>query len=216
MPDVMEVTVYRFEELPERAKETARQWYRESCLDYDWHDDTFEDFARICEILGVSLKTTPVRLYGGGTRDKPRIYFSGFSSQGDGACFEARYRYARGAHREIRAYAPQDEELHRIADAFRDVQRRSFYQLTADATHQGRYYHEYSMSVAVERGDTHYGDASEHAENAIAEILRDLARWLYRALEKEYDYLTSDPVVDEAIAANGFRFTEAGGRLAKL
>jgi hypothetical protein len=32
--------------------------------------------------------------------------------------------------------------------------------------------------------------------------MRDLARWLYRTLEKEYDYLTSDEAVWEAIQAN--------------
>ena len=33
--------------------------------------------------------------------------------------------------------------------------------------------------------------------------MRDLARWLYRQLELEYNYLTSDEAVDETIGANG-------------
>ena len=36
-----------------------------------------------------------VQLMGGGSLQKPRIYFSGFWSQGDGACFEGRYAHAR-------------------------------------------------------------------------------------------------------------------------
>ena len=35
---------------------------------------------------------------------------------------------------------------------------------------------------------------------------------LYRQLEREYDYLTSDEVVDGAIVANRYTFTEAGRR----
>ena len=42
--------------------------------------------------------------------------------------------------------------------------------------------------------------------------LRDLARWLYRQLEREYEYQTSDAVVDEAIIANGYTFTNSGRR----
>ncbi|KDT42169.1 hypothetical protein AD15_4304, partial [Escherichia coli 3-105-05_S4_C2] len=37
-----------------------------------------------------------------------------------------------------------------------------------------------------------------------------LAFWLYRQLENEYDWLTSDAAVDEAIHINAYTFTEAG------
>ena len=40
--------------------------------------------------------------------------------------------------------------------------------------------------------------------------MRDLARWLYRRLECEYRHQTSDAVVDETIAVNGWTFTGAG------
>ena len=77
MPRTVETVVYEIEELSEAAKEHARAWYRETCLDHDWHDAVFEDFETICTILGVTLRTSPVRLVGGGTRDKPQIYWSG-------------------------------------------------------------------------------------------------------------------------------------------
>ena len=35
MPQVIEITVYTIEELPDAAKEAARGWYRETCLDYE-------------------------------------------------------------------------------------------------------------------------------------------------------------------------------------
>jgi hypothetical protein len=44
------------------------------------------------------------------------------------------------------------------------------------------------------------------------ESLRDLARWLYRQLEAEYDHLTSDEVVDDGIVINEYTFTDAGRR----
>ena len=51
---------------------------------------------------------------------------------------------------------------------------------------------------------------TDDAEDVVMETLRDLARWLYRQLEREYDALTSDEAVDEAITANAYTFTEAG------
>lgn len=101
MPEVIETTVYRLDELSEAARDKARTWYRDSAFDYDWHDTVTEDFARAAEILGVELLTRPARLMGGGTRQHPCIWFSGFWSQGDGACFEGRYAYAKGAPQKI-------------------------------------------------------------------------------------------------------------------
>lgn len=212
MSEIIETTVYGLDELSDAAKEKARAWYRQVGFDDDWYEFVYEDFQCIAEILGLRLKTVPVRLYGGGTRQKPCIWFSGFWSQGDGACFEGRYSHAKGAPRKIRDHAPKDGELHRIADALQAIQRRNFYQLHADITHRDRYYHEYCMSISVERDSPTCQDRTADAEDVVAEVLRDLARWLYRQLEREYEYFTSDEVVDEAIIANTYTFTDAGHR----
>ncbi|MFM7443306.1 MAG: antitoxin of toxin-antitoxin stability system, partial [Tabrizicola sp.] len=178
----------------------------------DWWDAVYDDFERICAILGVDLNTHPVRLMGGGTRARACIWFSGFSSQGDGACFEATVRHVKGSPHEIRAYAPKDQALHGIADRLQDAQRRNFYQLSAAVTHRGRYYHEFCMTIDVTR-DSPTGQApAEGSEETVVEALRDLSRWLYRQLEAEYNHLTSDDAVDEGIIINAYTFTEAGRR----
>jgi hypothetical protein len=212
MPQIVKTTVYRLDELSGEAKDQARAWYRGVALDNDWHEFVYEDFERICAILGVRLKTSTMRLTGGGTRQKPRIYFSGFSSQGDGASFEAHYAYKKEALKDIHQYAPQDAELHRIAAVLQTIQRRNFFQLHAEATHRGRYYHELCMAISVERDSPTYQDMTADAEDIVTEALRDLARWLYRQLEREYEYQTSDEAVDEAIQANEYSFTESGRR----
>ena len=212
MPEIIETTVYRLDELSDAAKEKARAWYRQTGFDHDWFEFVYDDFERICAIVGVDLKTVRVRLYGGGVRLNPCIWFSGFWSQGDGACFEGRYRYAKDAPRKIRDHARKDGELHRIADALQVIQRRDFYQLHATVTHRDRYYHEYCMAISVERDSPTYQDMTADAEETVIEALRDLARWLYRQLEREYDYLTSDDIVDDAITANAYTFTAAGRR----
>ena len=212
MPEIIETTVYQLGELSDAAKDIARAWYREGGFDYEWYDSVFEDFQRIAEILGIRLKTRAARLYGGGTRQEPQISFTGFWSQGDGASYQAFYAYRKNATREIRSYAPKDTRLHAIADDLQVAQRRNFYQLRADVSHRGHYYHEYCMAISVERDSPTCQDMTEDAEDAVIEALRDLARWLYRQLERERDYLSSDEAVDETIAANEFTFTETGQR----
>lgn len=212
MPEAICTTVYRFEELSEDAKGRARGWYRELAPHDDWWDAVYEDFERVCEILGIRLKTTPVRLIGGGARQRPCIWLSGFWSQGDGACFEGYLSHAKGVTHRIRDYAPQDATLHGIADTLQAIQKRNFYQLCAEASHRSSYYHEYTMSVHVTRDSATWQPPSEDAEEIVTEALRDLARWLYRQLEAEYEHLTSDDAVEESIILNEYTFTEAGRR----
>ena len=212
MPRIIETTVYTIDELSGAAKENARIWYRDQGLHDEWYDFVYEDFETICRMLGITLATTPVRLYGGGTRDKPQVHFSGFASQGDGASFAGRYSYARRAGSAIRAHAPQDAELHRIADELQAVQRRNFFQLHSSIRQSGRYYHEYTMAIEVERDSPTWQPMTDGAEDTVTEALRDLARWLYRQLQSEYEHQTSDEAVDEIVSANAWTFTSDGTR----
>ncbi len=212
MPEIIETTVYQLDELCDAGREKARAWYRESAFDDDWYSAVFADFENVAEILGIRFKTRAIRLCGGGTRNEPRIHFTGFWSQGDGACFEAYYAHAKGAPRRIREYAPRDEALHRIADTLTEIQRRNFYQLRAETTRCGRYCHAYSMAVSVGRDSPTYQDMTVTADQDVTEALRDLAHWLYRQLAREYDHLSADEAVDEIISANGYTFTSSGRR----
>lgn len=212
MPQVIATTVYRLDELSEGAKDRARAWYREGGFDHDWFDAVYEDFQRIAEILGIRLKTRTTRLVGGRTREDPCIWFSGFCSQGDGACWEGVYVYRKSAAADLRAYAPQDKTLHRIAETLQAAQQQNFYQLRAEVTHRGNYYHAFSMAIDVTRDCPALQELVGNAEAIVIGALRDLANWLYRQLEQEYDYLTSDEAVDETLVANGYTFIEEGRR----
>ena len=171
MPKIIETTVYEFHELSDAAKEKARAWFREGAGDHDWHEFIYDDFEQICHILGIALRTRPVRLMGGGTRQKPCIYFTGFYSQGDGACFEATYTYEKGAARRIRDYAPQDRELHAIAGRLFEIQRANFFQLRAEARHRGRYCHAYCMEISAWRDSPGGQEMTDGADDAAHRVL---------------------------------------------
>ena len=83
MPRIVKTSVFTIDELSDAAKENARIWYRDQGLHDDWYDFVYEDFETICRIhRHDALKTSPVRLYGGGTRDKPQILLDRFLESG--------------------------------------------------------------------------------------------------------------------------------------
>lgn len=65
-----------FEQLDERAKIEAKVWYEQHWLDYEWWDCVEDDWKERLEKKGFM---------------DPKISFSGFWSQGDGASFTCRY-----------------------------------------------------------------------------------------------------------------------------
>jgi hypothetical protein len=210
--EVIERKIFKFAELSPRAKERARQWWRDG-FDDDLVDLNSDDFGTIAGILGIEFDYDYHDTVGGQRRGSPRILYSGFSCQGDGACFEGRYTYAKGAPKAIRAYAPKDERLHAIADALQAAQRPHFYKLEARVKHSGHYYHEYCTDIEVTDGDDYGSRDLTEASKAITEALRDFMRWIYRQLEADYEYQMSDESVDESIECNEYEFDEEGKRV---
>lgn len=58
------------------------------------------------------------------------------------------------------------------------------------------------MWLDVTRGSPTSQPPTEDAEETVLEALCDLARWLYRQLQAEYDHLTSDEAIEEGIIVN--------------
>ena len=198
-------TLYKFSELSPEAQQHALE--NQSRFESEYFDPEFvyDDAATIADLFGLDLRQTRKD---GGHFYEPTIYYSGFCYQGDGACFEGTYSYKSGALKAVTEYAPQDHELHRIVKALQDVQRKNFYQLTAKCKHSGHYCHSGCMSVDVERADEK--ELTQAAEETVKDCLRDFADWIYKQLEDEYDYVTSEAACREAIEANEYEFTEKG------
>lgn len=141
----------------------------------DWHDSTIDDAKAIAALMGWQIDN---------------VYYSGFSSQGDGACFTGRMGYAKGCATAVKSYAPADTTLHRIAERWQELQRRCFYSIECKVTHSGRYYHEYCTEFETLIGSARdwYSDFPDDKAEECKDIARDFMRWIYRALEREYDY----------------------------
>lgn len=191
----MQTSVFTFDQLDDNAKEKAREWYRECALNYDWWDCVYEDAKTAGELLGIDID---------------EIGFSGFWSEGDGAHFTGTYSYRKGSVQAVASYTGgSDEELIAIAKRLQRVQRRNFYRLCATVRHHGHYQHEYCTEIEVYPYDNVY-IMTDDWEGEVMDALRDFMRWIYRQLEREYTWLTSDENVDEGIRANGYEFYEDG------
>lgn len=210
------IVLYTFDELSSQAKEKAREWWL-GCVDENDYDATIEDAVHMGELLGIEIEARPWTNTSGFNGSSPKVYWSGFCCQGDGACFEGAYRYKKGAVKAVKTETSAgrddaskgDRELLRIAQGLQEIQRKNFYQLAASTRQDGYYMHSQCMSVDVSRDDK---EMTQDAEEVVTQLLRDFADWIYSQLELENEYIYSDENVDEAIRANEYTFTVDGKR----
>lgn len=208
MPRTKTITLYRFNELSDKAKARARTWYRDaSAGDNYFAEPVIEKAVCMAGIIGIDIQTHAVKLRNGTTRRDPSIWWSGFYSQGDGASFEGSYLYRKGAHRRIREEAPTDTELHRITDELCSVQKRYNYSLTASVTHRGHYSHK----IQIDR-NSGPNEINGDDMKAVEELLRAFMRWIYQQLQAAYKYENADAQIDETIRANEYEFDVDGDR----
>lgn len=172
--------------------------YRDINVDHDnWYEWTIENFK--AEMLkDYSINVT-------------NVYFSGFWSQGDGACFEGSALFPNFMDN----FKPDDYPMirklleHNGSVIFRSEQR-------------GHYNHENCTSFTYEVEDMYQVldaptefqedlvtvfqrqldiEVPQFEEEAI-EFFKDKMREVYRTLEKDYEYQVSDEAVWETIVAN--------------
>lgn len=198
-----------FDQLSDEAKERARARERDHALDYGWWEYTYEDAVCMGALMGIEIDERARRGAGGREIKEYEISFSGFCSQGDGACFEGRYRCAPDAVSAIQAET-SDEELLRIAQELTAVQVASKLQgtggITVTITTGGYYAHSGTMNATVsfDSDDTPDADQYNAVEDRVLQLMRDFADWIYRSLEQEADYLTSDECIDERLVDETF------------
>jgi len=189
-------TVYNFSELSEEAKEHVIETLHDINTDSNyWHDSTIDQFHSILNILGFNYT---------------KIYYSGFWSQGDGACFTCdSFNYQAGSIKELKKEYPQWVELHEFLDTFMAALKKYFYNIDIKLTHSGMYYHENSVStdITINRDGAWISD---EGHELFEDILRDFMRLIYKSLEEEHDYLSSKESIIETIECNEYEFTAEG------
>ena len=172
-------------------------------VDYDrWYEPRIYDQKDILNKLGFA---------------DPEIYFTGFYSQGDGASFTGEYTgYNKKEILELKNEYPQDKELHEIIDRFLDfnvcIEENYDIYVKIDKNHM--YCHEETMYINQAYIDLPLPDDDEEdIEYTFIELCKDIARYFYEWLKKDYEYLESDESVLETILLNDYIFDEDGNIL---
>jgi hypothetical protein len=117
------------------------------------------------------------------------IYYSGFYSQGDGASFTA---------------TGNIEKLVEKASHKKDIELITFHRLFND------YCPECSMMIDIDYNTEKLPDYRDTLEDNLLKNARNEAKAIYKHLQNEYDYLTSDDAIIETILANDYDFREDG------
>jgi len=187
------------------TKEELIDKYRDINTDYDWWDCTESDLKDDLAEQGFRMSA---------------MFFSGFSSQGDGACFTGHMSDWKKFCEKV----PQFVTDFPNTAIFLQDEGGNY-----TITHTGRYYHRYStshdyeadvesqvellslvtdaipqddieadMRLAIYKAALEEGDVGDW----LKDYFRDMMSDLYDRLEQEYEYQTSDEAVWETIQAN--------------
>ena len=198
MPKTVEVKVFKFEELSPEAKAVAiRNWSND--IDYNWSGLVISDIKECAMDIGIDIE---------------KVYFSGFYSQGDGACFEGHIKPVNNKTNDL--ICPwYCKELQIIGANLASMQEKYGNALYISVRHSGYYCHEYSCTIDIQ-SDYYPNDVDDvlditgDDEAIIIEVLREFMRWIYKCLESEYEYQTSDSVIGETLIANDYDFNVDG------
>lgn len=184
--------------LSEERRNALLEKHRNTNVEHvEWWDSVYEQFVEDCVEKGICVDYYNIK-----TAVRPSIYFSGFWSQGDGACFDGhvndwpKFLAACGRADLIPMYEKLDCSL------------------VLSWCHSGHYYHsgctDFGSDLYIENPFDKDDDVLQYAtwdtiaeggnifdalEDDFIKYVRGLMDDLYTTLEEEHDYLTSDETV---------------------
>ena len=223
-------TTYKYQDLSDSAKETARQWYLEG-MDYEWYDGVYEMVIEDGKEKGFYIN---------------EIFFSGFYSQGDGASWIGQVDV--GAW--LKANAPDSIGVSALVALVNKDYIEKHVRVSRSSSN---YCHENTMDIDEVQFDGRFYDGNELDEveletetiegqgifdglslanvrdivntdeanpyrlsniakldEDIEESAKDYARDIYQRLREEYEYLCSEEMMLDHFNCNNYQFTEEG------
>jgi len=206
-----ETTVYQYNELSEKAKERARDWFRERNLEYDWYESDYEALQTLGRLFGMEV-------------DLKRTYFNGFYSQSSGCSFEAdidivkmfecirleswkeefpnvEFRFPTQTKNMLRVM--KIAELLDVRGSVSNANRETAVRVNLDWD---------STDCSGMKSRDRIDEVMREIEEYTQDVAEEINNWFYRWLESDYEYLQSDESIEEGIIANEYEFDEDGRR----
>lgn len=201
---IIEKHIGGFEELsPELQKRVIERFrYKETDIDYD---SIIEDFCNAMGENGVDVLPK-------------NVCFSGFYCQGDGSCFSGKvddfikyisdvvnnYKYLFNSDKEFKAFLRWCNHVYNDCDYNIEINGSDRYftvRANTDITTE-LYSHDHVKRKSEEQEDKFI----KILDFIIEEKAIDNNAKLYKALENEYEYCTSDEYIKDMIKVNEFEF----------
>lgn len=209
MSKTIRTKVYNFDELNGTAKKRALEHFRNFEVNHEWWELTYYDFKSIAATIGIDV-------------DSQNTYFRGFNSQSDGVAISAEIdlkKLVEGIAGKVwekewgeplteglgLSSCPVDKRVLSLVYSHAiDVQANLIPKTQISySTALGYEANIYNSHANIER-------ELDKLENWLQGVASDLSDYLFNRLRDEYDYLTSDECVGEAIKANEYHFTIDG------
>ena len=185
--------VFKFNELDESTQKKVLEKFRDFNVEHDWYEFTIDDFTEKLNSMGFNDVV---------------IGFSGFWSPGDGASFTVKscdieklveaLKERSNNYSTFKKYLPKISE--HIALSTRTVNHHYSHERTKVM----------DLDCSLPSNCKRLNKLVDTFLAEVEELRLDLCREIYRVLEQEYYYLTSDDVVRESIDANEFEFLKDG------
>lgn len=176
-------TGYLITELsPAQQQKAFEKYHADLDLDFEY-ETTFEDVKSLGKCLGITIID---------------IYFSGFNSQGDGACFDGSFTYNPQWQQQLTEYAPNEKSLIEMGERLEAEYKLLPTDFTGSVKHYGYYQHKYCT------------DFDNESSDKLIAFIRDYMDYIYNQLEKEYNYQTSFESFVALAESNEFHFTDNG------
>jgi hypothetical protein len=205
------ITLYRFEELPQATQKQVTEKLSHINANYSfWYEHSYDHFKNLCALLGITVE--------------PRsIHFRGFYSQGDSSSFRADVDLVKLVEavksRSWTELMPESElevQAPDISPSLYSLIKKESIDISANI-------HSLSTGIGITAGiNWNYESfknlfnietAFSYLEKWFQKTAETLNDYLYKTLQTEYEYVTSEQSVAETIMANEYVFT-ADGELA--
>ena len=210
-----------FKDLPAEIQAKIIDQRRYASVDYLWWDSTYEYIEEVGSAIGIDLSYRD--------NNVPDIRFSGFYSQGDGSLFNAAFNVDQFALARAKCkaeFGAENESLNELVQMVETLytnllafEFKQKCQVDLDDGDKIQFignnaYHDVRVSMkSFFSYDVQYypfsTDEFPHHEDFL-ELAKAFNAWIYKRLEEEYDYLTSDEYTKEWLTETTTLFNEEG------
>jgi len=184
------------EQFPATYKKVIEENRHRETDGIEWYEYVYDDTKTLLAFCGFS---------------DIDIRFSGFWSQGDGASFAGKFNSSSIDISALKEYAPNDVNFTRLAEFLKEkCTPYGNVTFNLERTQYVHYVHANTITLESMECEPENETAWDNLRGDFIMQTRSIMSVIYSTLEEEYNALTTDDTVEEALDANDMYFDEYG------